>query len=216
MSLSISSVKVKTEIIFLGEVFFEDCYFLQKYLWEQCILNRKKNFVLVLIHQPCITAGRQTPKDWSPQGISLPVFYIERGGGLTYHGEGQLVIYFIWDIKEYGIKAFMDLLEDIIALFLEKVGIASSLIVKNKKGRGVWIKDKKVACLGIAIRKWVSLHGISINLRKDIHSGFNLILPCGLSPQQICCLEHHGILLNEFEAFKIIEDIIKNEIEATS
>jgi len=136
----------------------------------------------------------------------LPVYFIERGGRVTYHGPGQLVVYFIWNIKNLGIKGFLDLLEEVTADTLKSMGVKEQNIRRNVNGRGVWIGDKKIASIGIAVKQWVAYHGLSINIDSRIHQGFDKISPCGMSSDEICCLEHFGIKADAEDVFRILTD----------
>lgn len=194
---------------FLGKISFQDSYVLQKELLKKRINNEIDDIVLGLAHFPCVTVGRSGSGEDIKQGINIPVYFIERGGKATYHGEGQLVCYFIWNIKKYGIRDFLDLLEGVIALTLGKLGVDKNDISMNLKGRGVWIKNKKIASIGIAIKKWVSFHGISINLDKGIQKGFNLISPCGMDSSEMGSLEDFGVKAPAEQVFEILVNSLK-------
>lgn len=198
----------KTDFEFLGLIDFESALNYQKIIHSERVINKKPDTTLGLIHLPCITIGRLGSNSDTLDCNHLPVYYTDRGGKVTYHGEGQLVVYFIWHIKGYGIKGFLDFLEEIIIATLIKLGINKEDFFKSLNARGVWIKNKKIASIGIGIRKWVSYHGISINIDKRIHEGFNKIIPCGMNANEICCLEHFGIKTNAFDVFKILVDLI--------
>ena len=116
-----------------------------------------------------------------PQGIRL--VESERGGDLTYHGPGQLVIYPICKMDGSGfaphhdVEGFLRKLEKVVIDELGERGLIAHL---REKATGVWVGEKKIASMGIAIRKWVSYHGIAINCVNDL-SPFHLISPCGFS-----------------------------------
>jgi lipoate-protein ligase B len=197
------------EWFYLGEIPFEQAYRLQLDLHRRRLNQEIPDTLLGLIHPPCITVGRMADiRDVGNRALDLPVYVIERGGRLTYHGPGQLVCYFIWDMKRLGLKGFLDLLEDILKGTLLKLGIEEEKIRTNLKGRGVWIGDKKVASIGIAVKRWVSFHGVSLNLGEQVHDGLRLISPCVLKPDEVCCLEHHGIKVEEREIFDIMKEVI--------
>ncbi|MEO5970329.1 MAG: lipoyl(octanoyl) transferase LipB [Bdellovibrionia bacterium] len=152
--------------------------------------------VLFLEHQPVITRGRglqftgasSQPKSRHmpitqplPEGIRL--VESERGGDLTYHGPGQLVIYPICKMDGSGfapnhdVEGFLRKLENIVIDELGERGLTAHL---REKATGVWVGEKKIASMGIAVRKWVSYHGIAINCVNDLRP-FHLISPCGFS-----------------------------------
>lgn len=203
--------------LYLGEIPFGQAYRLQLDLHRRRLNQEIPDTLLGLTHPPCITVGRMADaRDVGDKPLDFPVYVIERGGRLTYHGPGQLVCYFIWDIRELGLKGFLDFLEDILKGTLLKLGIEEGRIRTNLKGRGVWIGDKKVASIGIAVRRWVSFHGVSLNVGEQVHDGFRLISPCGLKPDEVCCLEHHGIKAKGREIFDIMKEVILGNKETSN
>jgi len=189
---------------FLDLISFQDAYRMQKELLAERINGVSSDITLGLVHTPCITVGRMGGKSEISENSGLPVYFIERGGRVTYHGPGQLVVYFIWNIKGFGIRGFLDFLEDVAAGTLKNMGIEEKDIRKNLNGRGVWIRDKKVVSIGIAVKQWVAYHGISINIDSRIHAGFDKISPCGMSSDEICCLEHFGVKAGAEDVFNIL------------
>jgi lipoyl(octanoyl) transferase len=124
-----------------------------------------------------------------PQGISF--CESERGGDLTYHGPGQLVVYPIVKLDGQGfgphhdVAAFLRKVEKVFIDELMDLGIRlkSELRPSVREGAtGVWIGERKIASLGVAIRKWVTYHGIALNCVNDL-SPFHLISPCGFNPE---------------------------------
>jgi len=193
---------------FLNLISFKDAYQLQKKILAERIQGVCSDTTLGLIHKPCITVGRMEKRSEISEDKRLPVYFIERGGRVTYHGPGQLVVYFIWNIKKFGIKGFLDLLEETVVNTLKNMGVKEENIRRNVNGRGVWLKNKKIASIGVAIKKWVSYHGLSINIDKRIHQGFDRISPCGMSSREICCLEHFDIKVTPEEVFRILTSIL--------
>ncbi len=119
----------------------------------------------------------------------FPVCFTDRGGKVTYHGPGQLVIYVIMNIKPLGVKGYLDFLEKSIVWLLIRLGVPENTIATNLRGRGIWVNGKKVCSMGIGIRRWISYHGVSINLDKRVHEGFKVIVPCGLQSEEISSLQ---------------------------
>lgn len=168
---------------------------LQLQLVELRIRDLIPDTVLFLEHSPVITQGRglqytgeARPRHMPlPQGLPAGIEFSEseRGGDLTYHGPGQLVIYPICKLDGQGFAPFRD-----VGAFLRNCedGVIRALSERNikaevrEKATGVWIGEKKVASLGIAIRKWVSYHGIAINAVNDL-SPYFWISPCGFQPE---------------------------------
>ena len=151
--------------------------------------------LLFLEHHPVVTRGRGLQKaadGGDPSSLrQMPLLGAlpstiefcesERGGDLTYHGPGQLVIYPIWKIKD--ITAFLRGWENLLVSWLRELGLEAQPV---QDATGVWIGSienrKKVASIGIAVRRWVTYHGIAINLVNDLKP-FSLISPCGFSPE---------------------------------
>jgi len=151
--------------------------------------------ILFLEHTPVITRGRGLQFTGEPRPRHMPAPPLipegmdfvesERGGDLTYHGPGQLVIYPICklDGKGFGpnhdIGGFLRTLESLIIAELAERGLSAET---RPNATGVWIGDKKIASIGIAVRKWVTYHGIAINCTNDLKPFF-LISPCGFAPE---------------------------------
>jgi lipoic acid synthetase/lipoyl(octanoyl) transferase len=110
--------------------------------------------------------------------MKIPIFHVERGGDVTYHGPGQLVVYPIFNLKEYGYRLirYVDQLEEVILCVLKDFGMDGR---KDSLNRGVWVNGDKIASIGVAIKRWVSFHGFSLNYETDLKY-FDLIHPCGL------------------------------------
>jgi lipoate-protein ligase B len=133
---------------------------------------------LVFVEHPhVITVGRrQAARANVLDAGDVPVFEIERGGDVTYHGPGQLVGYPIVKLVERDLHKYLRDLEEALIGVCGRLGLEGS----RKAGwTGVWIGDKKVASIGIAVRKWVTLHGFAVNVSTDL-SRFRAIVPCGL------------------------------------
>ena len=141
--------------------------------------------LMMLEHNPVLTMGRRSESSdilvsrevLSEKGIS--VYQVERGGLVTYHGPGQLIGYPVFNLRNMGLGAgdMVHGLEEIVFNTLSEFGIAA----ERKEGkRGAWIKEEKIASIGIAIRGGISFHGVALNHDPDL-SHFDLINPCGLS-----------------------------------
>jgi lipoate-protein ligase B len=140
---------------------------------------------LVLVeHPPVVTIGRSgrrtnllaAPALLAARGIE--VFDVERGGDITYHGPGQLVGYPIVDLRTIGedIVRFMRMMEQSVIGTLETFGITA---VRERGFPGVWVNGAKVAAVGVAVRRRVTMHGFALNVTTDLNA-FDAINPCGL------------------------------------
>lgn len=147
--------------------------------------------LLVLEHDAVITLGRKTPgvreNEPLPERLGeIPVFAVERGGEATYHGPGQLVMYPIFklDLMKTGPRVFLRLMEEAIITALSQYNLKGYWLEGKT---GVWLKDsqgreRKIASLGIAVRRGVSYHGLALNINNDLRP-FTLIQPCGFAPE---------------------------------
>jgi lipoate-protein ligase B len=138
-------------------------------------------------HRPVLTMGRlfqansllYTKEEISDRGVDLQT--VDRGGDITLHAPGQLVIYVIMDLNLYerDLKAYLEKLEQVAVDLLRDFGI---LAVSVPGKRGVFVGLEKITSIGIGVRKWVSYHGLGVNINTDL-SLFSLIKPCGLDVQ---------------------------------
>lgn len=165
---------------------------LQLELHARCAAGELPGVLLLLEHDPVITKGVKagassnvlaSPEILRREGVEL--VETDRGGDVTYHGPGQLVGYPIFPLRAMGLDlhGYLHTLEESIIDALAEFGL--------KGGRngpaGVWVGDKKVCSIGVAVRKWVTYHGFALNVAPNM-SHFSLINPCGLQSAQISCL----------------------------
>jgi lipoate-protein ligase B len=169
-------------IIDLGVLPYEEALRVQERILEQRLAGRCGDTILLLEHPDVLTMGRAA----SPEDIRNKAFFLERdvrvvhtcrGGGVTYHSPGQLLIYPIvcLDPPMRDVSGFLDLLETITAAALSELGI---LACRDKSKRGVWVSGKKIAFTGVKFKRWVSSHGVAVNINNDILP-FRMIDPCG-------------------------------------
>lgn len=142
-----------------------------------------KNEIWFLEHNPVFTLGTAADKSHILDAGSIPIFQSDRGGEVTYHGPGQLIIYFLLDIKQLnlGPKSLVKTLQKFIQLLLEQYSIDSNFV---DGAPGVYIAEKKIASIGLRFSKGRSYHGVSINVDMDL-SPFLKINPCGYENQSM-------------------------------
>ncbi len=152
--------------------------------------NRRSSTVVFCSHQPIVTLGRRTKTadvgSW--EGKTLQV---NRGGGATYHGPSQIVGYPILNLKDFDcdLHAHLRSIETAVAGALATVGIAArGRQQENSEATGVWIGDKKIASIGIGVRKWISMHGFALNVEHDT-GAFDGIQPCGFKKEVMTSVE---------------------------
>jgi len=175
------------EIIQLGERDYKEALDLQLSCVEDLMTNsNEQEKMIICSHPSVVTLGRKTQKEdiglWSGQ-----TYEISRGGRATYHGPGQVVVYPIINLKSRNndIFKYVRHLEEAMVLTLEEYGITSE---GDPDSTGVWVNGKKIASIGIAIKRWVTYHGLALNLYND-PMAFSGINPCGMSQDTMTSLE---------------------------
>jgi len=167
-------------IEWLGRIDYQTGLQIQNKKLESCLSDSAET-VILLEHEPVYTIGRLPDKSSLRNAGQLPypVFEINRGGQATYHGPGQLVGYPILDLRVRGrdLHHYLRELECLLIDLLADFGIRGGR-VEGKTG--VWIEDRKIASIGVGVRKWVTMHGFALNVASDLR-GFENITPCGIS-----------------------------------
>jgi lipoate-protein ligase B len=176
------------EVRQLGVVEYGTAYQLQKKLHQQRVAGEVEDTLLLLEHPPTITVGKAgstenilVPRETLHQmGISL--YFVDRGGDVTYHGPGQLVGYPILDLSSRGgdLKRYVRDLEEVLIRTLEDFSIKAG---RDPRHVGVWIDQKKIASIGLSIRDCVTMHGFALNVSTN-QEGFSLIHACGVKDRK--------------------------------
>lgn len=199
----------------LGRVNYSDGLDLQNELVEQRQNGEIEDTVLLLEHEPVYTIGRTRDQSSLNLEKSLPhpVFEVNRGGQATYHGPGQLVGYLILDLVPYGkdLHTYLRELESILIDFTTEFGINST---RREGLTGVWAETRKLASIGVGVRKWVSMHGFGLNISSDL-SGYDSIIPCGISDVSMTSISTEiGRSIAVEDAARSIEPLIRNHLSA--
>lgn len=173
-------------VVDLGRRGYADTLALQRRLCaERAEPGHGLDDVLLLVeHEPVITLGRTTQASSMPLAegemarLGIGVYEVERGGDVTWHGPGQLVGYPIVDLRRLreDLHWYLRSLEDALIDALESLGIPAD---RNPGYTGVWTAGRKIASIGVHVKRWVTLHGFALNVVNDL-SGFDLIVPCGI------------------------------------
>ncbi|HKI48077.1 MAG TPA: lipoyl(octanoyl) transferase LipB [Desulfobacteria bacterium] len=172
----------------LGTLDYEACLGLQHAVHGTRVEGLLPDTLLLVEHPHVLTLGRSAHEEnvlasesaLQQQGISC--VHIERGGDVTYHGPGQLIAYPIFRLpKSMGVVDFVEKLESVMIQVLKDYGIESE---RNSRNRGVWVGNRKIGFVGIAVRRGVSFHGLALNVSPDL-GFFQMIHPCGLKEVQI-------------------------------
>jgi len=197
-------------IIDLGLMDYQKAWDLQHQLWSKRVESQISDGILILEHPHVITLGRRGTRSHLLvslevlEALKIPLFHVERGGEATYHGPGQMVVYPIFNLKEYGYRVvqYIDQLEEVILHLLSDFGVEGR---RNPSNRGVWVKDEKIASIGVTIKRWVSFHGLSLNYETDLKY-FELINPCGLKGIKMTSMAK--ILGNRVSRKDLVEGIL--------
>ena len=195
----------------LGRTSYAETWKLQGELLEQRIRGDIDDTLLLTEHEAVITLGRGSSQQDRSQAesVGLPVFEIERGGEATWHGPGQVVAYPIFALPEgrRDVHRFLRDLEEVILRVLAEVEIEG----RRRDGlTGVWIGDKKVCSMGVAFRRWVSWHGLALNVLNEADA-FQGVRPCGLEPGSMTRVADHAQIPPATLLFEVL--IIKHLLE---
>jgi lipoyl(octanoyl) transferase len=151
--------------------------------------------VWLLEHPPLYTAGTSAAPEELLDGARFPVFAAGRGGRYTYHGPGQRIVYLMLDLKRRGgdVRRYVHDLEELAIRTLAAFGVRG----ERREGRvGIWVArpegEAKIGAIGVRVRRWVSYHGLALNLRPDL-GHFQGIVPCGISEYGVTSLEALGV-----------------------
>mmetsp|Transcript_20715 Transcript_20715/g.30056 ORF Transcript_20715/g.30056 Transcript_20715/m.30056 type:complete len:334 (-) Transcript_20715:291-1292(-) len=147
-----------------------------------------KDAIIMLQHTPVYTLGTASDPNYITSQDNVDIIRIERGGEVTCHAPGQLTVYPILDLRGYrqDIHWYMRALEECILIALEKAGVQGA--TREEDLTGVWVQNKKIAALGVKVRRWVTMHGLAVNVEHSCVSYFDGIVPCGLVGRQVCCI----------------------------
>ncbi len=176
----------------LGRVGYGEVLALQRRLHEARVRGDIPDTILTVEHDPVVTIGRSGSEEeilvseeaLRTEGIAL--FRVERGGRITYHGPGQLVLYPIVDLRARGgdVKGYVRALEQAAIDLLGECGVAAA---RQEGFPGVWVGARKIASVGVAVKRWVTFHGLALNVRVN-QRHFGMIRPCGL-PIEVVSLD---------------------------
>lgn len=179
-------------ILDLGLVDYEESYRIQKELVSKKKLGEIEDSVIIAEHPPVFTIGRTGRREnllVSEEAIrkdNIKFLKVDRGGDITFHGPGQIVIYPIIDLKNRGkdLHRYLRDLEEVLIGFLKEYSVSGDRL---KDRTGVWAGGRKIAFIGIAATDWITYHGLSLNIDVDLKY-FSMIRPCGLKGVEVTAL----------------------------
>ncbi len=197
---------MELDIIKLGRADYRDAL-----EYQETILQKRQNCeindTLILVeHNPVITIGKRGSKSnitiskefLNKKGIN--VYEISRGGDVTYHGPGQIVGYPVIDLKNMGIgiKEYVLRIEEI---FIRMLNREFSIPAEREEGKytGIWVGNSKITAIGIAVKKWVTMHGFAFNISTDLDH-FKWIVPCGITDRDVTSLDRLTGRSNSFDS----------------
>jgi lipoate-protein ligase B len=207
------------KILDLGRKNYLETYEIQKQLLQERILDKIEDTLILVEHDPVYTVGRSGFSSDSNNGMPLKTIFvpslkkevdlvqIERGGKITFHGPGQIVGYPIFKMQAHDIRRFLSMIEQkvidaihIVAKNFSILGLKANRYPESlelEPGQlqtGVWIRNKKIASIGIAVKHWVSFHGFALNVVTDLRY-FQAIDPCGFSGEIMTNLKQEILTL---------------------
>lgn len=200
----------------LGLLDFHSAVLFQKAIFAKVKSGALKSALIVCRHKPVITLGRLAKRENILAGETelrlkgIEVYQAERGGDVTYHGPGQLTAYPIINLNYFkkDIHLFLRKLENIVIDWLSDFGITA---VRYDGLTGVWLGKQKIASIGIAVKNWITFHGVTINIKKDDLDNFGLIRPCGMNIEMVPL---EGVIGREVDIDKLKENLIYKFKEA--
>jgi lipoyl(octanoyl) transferase len=211
---------MKLNVCKLGNISYSNALEIQNTLQKKRQNGEILNTLLLLEHPAVITLG--TRGDY--KNIYLPtellreqgveIFEVGRGGDVTYHGPGQIVGYPIIDLNDFDktIRTFIYKIENtIMRLLKDKFDITATSM--TDKFTGVWVDDKKIAAIGISVKKWVTMHGFAFNVNTNLEH-FNWINPCGLSKGVTSVEQLTGKPADMARMYDLVAEYFASELES--
>ncbi|MEK6734310.1 MAG: lipoyl(octanoyl) transferase LipB [Pseudomonadota bacterium] len=189
---------------------YQDAVELMEKRVEQIHQGKASELIWFLEHPSIYTAGSSAEDNELMNPNGLPVYNTGRGGKYTYHGPGQRIIYLMLDLKDRGkdLRKFVATIEDWVIASLREIGI----VAEKKEGRiGIWTvnnrqKELKIAAIGIRVRKWVTYHGVSINISPDLDY-YKGIIACGIREYGVTSFKDLGFNISSID----IDNILKRK-----
>jgi lipoyl(octanoyl) transferase len=174
----------------IGRIGYENALALQEELVQRKLEDEADDHLLLLEHEPVYTLGRGARVEdllGADRRLGVPVHRVGRGGGVTYHGPGQLVAYPILSLGGHGrdVHRYVRTLEAVTEAVFRHYGIAAA----TRSGlTGVWVEERKIASIGVGVRRWVSFHGVALNIAPDL-AYFRAIVPCAMPEVTMTSIE---------------------------
>lgn len=174
----------------------------QEKIVSKIIAGQSSEIIILTEHNHVYTIGPQASlAEVIKKPLNVDIISTRRGGRVTYHGQGQLIVYPIINLLRVGkdIRRYIYLLEETIIASLSDIGLSGE---RSDIHPGVWIGKEKIASLGIRIRRWISFHGLAININPRLDY-FNYIIPCGVPKMNVTSIWKKGITIKREDFEKI-------------
>lgn len=168
------------EIIDLGRIHYEKAWQLQLDFVKKRVKGDAPDLLILCEHEPVYTFGTGSG-GVVPGNLPFPAYRVERGGKGTYHGPGQLVLYPIVKLSKPNVTGFLRNFEHWLLSLIQNFNLSPEPRLGET---GLWVKNRKIASIGIAVKQWVTFHGAALNVNPDL-AHFEAIHPCGYSPSVI-------------------------------
>ena len=203
-------MSLELEILQLFPSQYDEVLKLQLDLVNQRAKDAICDTLILTEHHPVFTAGRRVTPESLPTSNEIPLVEVTRGGNVTYHGPGQIVGYWIrkLDGKDRDLHAHLRLVEELLINVCDRLGLLANRVPDLT---GVWLKDKKIASIGVAVRSWVTYHGFALNV--DVNSDiYKMFKPCGLSGNVMSDLNAHlAAPLRLTDVVAVIEEVFSGQ-----
>lgn len=190
---------------------YEDALTFMEHRLREINEKKSKDLIWILEHEEIYTAGTSY-KETEILDKSIKIIKTNRGGKITYHGPGQLICYFVIDLKKRNkdIRKFISTIEKTIINTLKYYNIET---FADKKNIGIWYnynkQIKKIAAIGVRVSKWIAYHGFSINIKNDLKR-YEAIIPCGIEDKGVTNLKEIKDLNYKELGNKLVENFILN------
>jgi lipoyl(octanoyl) transferase len=177
----------------LGRTGYRQCWDLQREIFARRLADEIPDTLLLTEHDHVYTLGTAAraahllADEESLRDCGIDVVSVDRGGDITYHGPGQLVAYPILDLSSHGkdLNAYLRRLEDVVIAVLGRIGVHASRLHGYT---GVWVAGEKICAIGIKASRWVTMHGLALNVSTDL-SYFGKIIPCGIFERGVTSIQ---------------------------
>lgn len=200
---------MKAYLIDLGKMDYQEAHQFQLACVEWRLLEKDRpDIFLATEHPPVFTLGKRGGRESLTVGEEfiknrgVDIVQTERGGDITYHGPGQIVMYPIIDLRaaRLSVKTYVDMLEEVMIASAAACGVSAG---RDDRNRGIWVGNNKIGSIGIRIRHGVTFHGLALNVTLDFEH-FSWIQPCGLAGVGVTSIARESRALMQFSEVKTI------------